>query len=78
MAHPDEAIPRRPFLISVWFLMDAVLCLFPPIYWIAGGPRPVILGFPCSVVYYIGMGVFITASLLVAYWSDERRGAFNT
>ena len=67
--------PRSTF-ISIWFALDAILALFPPIYWALGRPTPIVLGLPCSIVYYGALGLFIVASLLAAYWDDERRGAF--
>lgn len=73
---PVAVRPRAGF-ISAWFILDAILGLFPPIYWLLGAPKPIVFGLPCSVVYYIALGAFITASLLVAYWDDERRGAFE-
>jgi hypothetical protein len=76
MAHSDVA-SRRSSFVSAWFVLDAILALFPPIYWAAGGAKPIVLGLPCSVVYFIGTGIVITASLAAAYWDDERRGAFD-
>ncbi len=70
------ARPRSGF-ISIWFILDAVLALFPPVYWIAGGPTPILFGLPCSVVYYVLLAAFITASIVAAYWDDEKRGAFD-
>lgn len=77
MTELPVAIRPRSGFISVWFALDAILGLFPPVYWLLGGPQPVVLGLPCSVIYYIALGTFITASLLAAYWDDERRGAFE-
>ena len=68
--------PRSTF-ISIWFGLDAILALFPPIYWIASGPKPLIFGLPCSLVYFFALALFITASIVAAYWDDEKRGAFN-
>lgn len=77
MTELPVAIRSRSGFISVWFALDAIFGFFPPVYWLLGGPYPVVLGLPCSVVYYITLGTFITASLLAAYWDDERRGAFE-
>jgi hypothetical protein len=68
--------PRSGF-ISIWFILDAVLALFPPVYWAAGGPTPLIIGVPCSVVYFVALAAFIVGSLIAAYIDDERRGAFR-
>ena len=76
MAMLPASRPRSSF-ISIWFILDAVLGLFPPVYWIAGGPSPVIFGLPCSTVYYGLLTLFITVSIVAAYLDDESRGAFN-
>jgi len=68
--------PRSGF-ISIWFVLDAILALFPPVYWIVGGATPLLFGLPCSVVYYCLLAIFITASIVAAYWDDEKRGAFT-
>ena len=68
--------PRSSF-ISIWFVLDAILGLFPPVYWIAGRPAPAIFGLPCSVVYFMALALFIAASIVAAYWDDEARGAFD-
>ena len=67
--------PRSAF-ISIWFVLDAILGLFPPVYWIAGGAQPLIFGLSCSIVYFIALALFIAASIVAAYWDDEARGAF--
>jgi hypothetical protein len=68
--------PRSSF-IAIWFALDAILALFPPVYWFAGGPTPLIAGIPCSIVYFLLLSAFIVGSLLAAYADDERRGAFK-
>lgn len=70
------AIRPRSAFISIWFVLDAILGLFPPIYWMAGQPTPLIFGLPCSIVYYVVLALFIAASIVAAYWDDEKRGAF--
>ncbi|SNB72113.1 hypothetical protein SAMN07250955_10936 [Arboricoccus pini] len=68
--------PRSPF-ISIWFALDALLGLLPPVYWLLGGPTPLFFGLPCSIVYFGGLAIFILLSIIVAYVDDERRGAFG-
>jgi hypothetical protein len=68
--------PRSAF-ISIWFALDAILALFPPIYWVAGGSKPLVFGLPCSIVYFVALALFIAASIVAAYWDDESRGAFG-
>jgi hypothetical protein len=60
----------RPFIL-VWFALDAIFALLPPVYWAASGVRPTILGLPLSVFYFVSLGLFITASLVVAYLVDD-------
>jgi len=80
---PVVAKPRltilksRSIYVWIWFALDALFALFPPVYWVAAQPKPTILGLPCSIVYFGALGIVITASLLAAYWDDERRGAFS-
>ncbi len=68
--------PRSGF-VAIWFVLDAILALFPPVYWVAGGPTPLIAGVPCSIAYFVLLAGFIVASLIAAYYDDERRGAFR-
>jgi hypothetical protein len=68
--------PRSSF-VAIWFVLDAILALFPPVYWLAGGPRPLVAGIPCSIVYFVLLSAFIAGSLVAAYADDERRGAFR-
>src|SRR6266436_652951 len=78
MDHKMPAVPRpRSVYIWIWFAFDAFLALFPPVYWVAAQSKPKIFGFSCSIVYFIALGIVITASLLAAYRDDERRGAFK-
>ncbi len=74
--HLPARRPRSAF-ISIWFVLDAILGLFPPVYWIAGGAEPLIFGLPCSIVYFMALAFFIAASIVAAYWDDEKRGAFS-
>jgi len=67
----------RSSFVTIWFVLDAILALFPPVYWVAGGPTPLIAGVPCSIVYFVLLAAFIVGSLLAAYADDEKRGAFR-
>jgi hypothetical protein len=73
---PTVLRPRAAY-VWIWFALDAFLSLFPPVYWVAAQPKPKLFGFPCSIIYFGALGIFITASLLAAYWDDETRGAFK-
>lgn len=66
-----------PFWIRAWFALDAILALLPPIYWAASGRDPSILGLPLSVFYFALTGACISASIVVAFAVETRRGNFE-
>jgi hypothetical protein len=74
---PAAVIRPRSLYVWIWFALEAFIALFPPIYWLVGQPKPTILGLPSSIVYCVALCIVIAASLLAAYWDDERRGAFS-
>lgn len=61
-------------LINIWFSLDLVLALFPPLYWAASGRSPQVLGLPLSVTYFLVVGAFISASIVVAFMAETRSG----
>ncbi|OWJ58647.1 hypothetical protein [Inquilinus limosus] len=61
--------PRLPIIIYLWFALDLLLALFPPLHWAAGG-NATVLGAPAILVYLFGTSVFIAASVVAAYFSD--------
>jgi hypothetical protein len=63
-------VGTKPWIL-VWFALDTILAIFPPVYWAASGAQPWILGLPLSVFYFVSLGLFITASLVVACLVDE-------
>ena len=64
---------RPPFLfIPLWFAVDAVLALMPPLHWAAGGSAP-ILGVPRVLLYLFGVSAFIAASVIAAYRTGRDR-----
>lgn len=66
----SAASGTRPVIVA-WFALDAIVGLFPPIYWAASGADPHVVGLPLSVFYFVAVGLFISASLVVAYFLDE-------
>ncbi|MDB5398524.1 MAG: hypothetical protein JWQ55_542, partial [Rhodopila sp.] len=64
---PTATRPRSAFIL-IWFVLDAVLGLFPPVYWFAGGPEPLVFGLPCSIAYFVALALFIAVSIVAAYW----------
>lgn len=61
---------RLPLFVRVWFVLDLVLALFPPLHWAASGTDP-IAGIPRALVYILALSAFITASVVVAYFVDR-------
>ena len=67
---PASHLPRW---IVLWFILDAVVALAPPLYWAVSGQREPILGLPLAVFYFVAVGVFISASLVAASCADAAR-----
>lgn len=63
---------RLPRFIQVWFALDLLLALLPPIHW-SFGVADRVLGLPLSVLYLSCTGVFIAASVVSIYVSDPAR-----
>jgi hypothetical protein len=75
MAKVREAPPtRRAPWIAAWFALDAIVALAPPLYWAVDGKTTQVLGLPAPVFYFIAVAVFITASIIAAYVTEERSG----
>lgn len=62
---------RHPRWVIGWFILDAIVALAPPLYWLADGAATPILGLPGAVFYFVAVGVFISASILAAYWAES-------
>ena len=75
MAKFREAPPtRRASWIAAWFALDAIVALAPPLYWAVDGKTTPVLGLPAPVFYFIAVAVFIAASIVAAYVTEERSG----
>ena len=61
---------QLPTFIKVWFAVDLVLALFPPVHWAMSGSDP-ILGIPRSLFYLYGTSCIIAASIVAAYFTDR-------
>ena len=70
MAVHREVPRKRAPWISVWFFLDAVVALAPPLYWAVDGSQELFLGLPTPVWYFIAVAAFITASIVAAYLSE--------
>ncbi|MET0529561.1 MAG: hypothetical protein ABW003_14720 [Microvirga sp.] len=61
-------------IVRLWFVLDAVLALAPPLYWAADGHTSPILGLPGALTYFLAVGTCITASLIAAYLVERSSG----
>lgn len=59
--------PLRRGFVTLWFGLDAVVALAPPLYWAADGRTTPILGVPAALFYFLAVSVCITASLVAAW-----------
>ena len=70
---------KRLYLLRFWFALDAVLALAPPLYWLADAHRAThVFTLPVTLLYFLLVSVFITASILDAYWAEVRSGEFTS
>ncbi|MEW2489700.1 hypothetical protein [Streptomyces sp. NPDC048411] len=61
---------RRRALFAGLLVIDAVVTLFPPLYWSAGAGRSA----AATLLYFIGGSGFVLASILVMYAAEGRQG----
>ncbi len=67
------------YLLRLWFAFDAVLALAPPLYWLADAHRAAhVLSLPVTLLYFLLVSLFITASILYAYWAEAASGEFTS
>ena len=70
---------KRLYLLRFWFALDAVLALAPPLYWLADAHRTThVFTLPVTLLYFLLVSLFITASILYAYWAEVRSGEFTS
>jgi hypothetical protein len=58
---------------GTWFAVDAILALFPPLYWAAGSSAAQKY-LPWSVVYFLVTGACIVASVTLIQFVERVRG----
>lgn len=64
-------------LVKIWFVIDALIALAPPLYWAADSHKTAsVLGLRVTLCYFLLVGFSITASILYAYWVEAGRGEF--
>lgn len=78
MKNEERNTKKIPNHILVWFLLDAIVALAPPIYWMADEHRMTeIFGLPATLFYFVSVAAFIVLSLVAAYTVEEKHGAFQ-
>ncbi|MCJ2033412.1 hypothetical protein [Methylobacterium sp. J-068] len=71
MPNRRSPAPFRRGFVKLWFLLDAVVALAPPLYWVADGRMNPIAGIPAALFYFVAVSLCITASLIVAFLLDD-------
>lgn len=61
-------------LIRLWFAVNAILALAPPLHWLFSGQPGEFLGLPSSLLYFLILALSITLNILCAYWDESARG----
>lgn len=70
MLKQSAPAPLRRGIVKLWFALDAVVALAPPLYWAADGRTAPIAGIPTALFYFLVVSLCITASLIAAYLLD--------
>lgn len=68
--HAQDTASDVPRWVVLWFVLDAVVALAPPLHWAVSEQRFPVLGLPIVVFYFVAVGVFISASLIAAFCVD--------
>jgi hypothetical protein len=66
----QDTASRLPRWIVLWFVLDAVVALAPPLHRAVSEQRYPVLGLPIAVFYFVAVGVFISVSLVAAFCVD--------
>ncbi len=74
MSEGNRRTFNNPSWISLWFILDAIVALAPPLHWSVDGAMTPILGLPAAVFYFLAVGVCICASIIAAYRSEAASG----
>lgn len=72
--HPDN---RQPLWITLWFILDAIVALAPPLYLAVDGKTTLILGLPIGIFYFVAVGIFISMSIIAACWAEAASGELD-
>ncbi len=60
----------QPRWVTAWFIVDAVVALAPPLYWLFDRDSTPVLGVPAAVLYFVAVATCITASIVAAYAAE--------
>ncbi len=69
---------KNTYLVGAWFLFNTFVALYPPLYWSVGESGKLVLGLPISLIYFMGVSISITLSILYAYKQDVKNGEFSS
>lgn len=67
---PNHEDLKLPSWIRVWFIVDAVIAMAPPVYWLFAEPAEFITGIPNGLIYFLLVGSIICASIIAAYFAE--------
>lgn len=66
--------PRLSLAISLWFFLDAVLVLAPPLHaFVSRHPAPM-AGVPGTLLYFLAVSGCVALSVVAAYALESRAG----
>jgi hypothetical protein len=63
-------------IVKIWFIVNAVVALFPPIYWMISDGNVHVFGVPASLLYFLAVSFSIMLSIIYAYCTDVSTGNF--
>lgn len=69
---PSHEDPRLPAWVRLWFTVDAIIAMAPPVYWLFAEPADFVAGVPNGLIYFLLVGMVICASIIAAYISEAR------
>ena len=69
---PAPALGEYPVWVRLWFAIDALAALLPPIHWWLTDHAAFVLGWPVSLVYFLALALCISASIVAAYVAESR------
>ncbi|WP_091471824.1 hypothetical protein [Methylophilus rhizosphaerae] len=65
---------KPSLIVKLWFLLNTVITLAPPIYWYANKLQHPIFGLPPTIFYFLIVGLSITTSIVYAYLDEKENG----